>query len=87
MAQVDVSGTTYYVDSRDFIIDFDLLLNTVGDDGLLRKPPESAAAASCSNSSCDGSSIYFVDSVGNVQTLLASFPRADKTGFQEGVFP
>ena len=87
VVQVDVSGTTYYIDSRDFIIDFDLLLNTVGDDGLLRKPPESAAADSCSTSSCDGSYIYFVDSAGNVQTLLASFPRADKTGFQEGVFP
>ena len=84
--EVVVSGVTYYVDTRDFIMDFDLMLNT-GGGGLLREPPKSASQDSCSISACTGSYIYFVDRVGNVKTLLAGLPTPDASGFQEGVFP
>ena len=83
---VVVPGTIYFVDSRDFLIDFDLFLNT-GSVGLLRTPPESAAPENCSVSSCNGSYLFYVDQNGNVETLLSSFPTATSTGFQEGVYP
>ena len=84
--EVIVSGVTYYVDTRDFIIDFDLMLD-IGSGGLLREPPKSASPDSCSISTCTGSYTYFVDGVGSVKTVLASLPTLDTTGFQEGVFP
>ena len=86
VAQLVVSDVTYYVDSRDYLLDFDLLLQT-GPVGLLRTPPESAALDNCSSSVCSGSYLYYVDAEGNVQTLLSSFPIPSTTGFQAGVFP
>lgn len=82
VASVSSGGTTYYVDSRDYLIDFDLLV----DEKLMRQPPESAAAENCSESTCTGSYLYFVDAAGNVETLLATYPVASKSGYQ-GVFP
>jgi hypothetical protein len=82
VAAVTSGGTTYYVDSRDYLIDFDLLVA----EKLMRQPPESAATENCSVSTCTGSYLYFVDSAGNVETLLATYPVASKSGYQ-GVFP
>ena len=86
VAAVSFSSVTHYVDSRDYFIDFDLMLND-GDNGFLREPPESASPDNCSVSSCTGSYIWFVDAKGNVKTLLGSLPSQTSTGFQEGVFP
>ncbi len=75
-------GKTYYVDTRDYIIDLDALVA----EGTLDGVPASAADDNCPTSVCTGSYIFYVDADGNVQTLLASFPESDKTGFQ-GVHP
>ena len=85
VAEVEASGRTYFVDSRDYLIDFDLLLVNEGK-GFLRKVPDSAAPINCSDSDCTGSYVYYVDGDGTVHTLLAKFPRPDTTGFQE-IFP
>ncbi|MBI2919149.1 MAG: prepilin-type N-terminal cleavage/methylation domain-containing protein [Chloroflexi bacterium] len=69
----------YYVDTRDYIIDMEKLTAK----GLLDGVPASAAADNCPTETCTGSYIYYVGSDGKVQTLLASFPEADKTGFQD----
>ena len=86
VAEVDVTGTTYYVDSRDYFIDFDLTMST-SSESLLRAPPESAGPDNCSVSACTGSYIYYVDGSGSVETLLSSFPTQASKGFQERVFP
>ncbi len=82
VAAVTVRSVNYYVDSRDYFVDFDLIVAL----GTLRNPPPSAAAENCSVSVCTGSYIYYVRSDGTVETLLATFPTSDKTGFQ-GSFP
>lgn len=66
---------TYYVDTRDYIIDLDKLVTK----GLLDGVPASAA----SDSGGTGSYIYYVDANGKVQTLLATFPVSTETGFQD----
>ena len=86
VAPIAVAGVTNYVDSRDYFVDFDLMLNETGE-GFLRVPPESASEDNCSESACTGSYIYYIDAVGNMKTLLASFPATSTTGFQPGVFP
>lgn len=84
--QVVVVGVTNYVDTRDYFVDFDLLLNKDGE-GFLRVPPDSASKDNCSVSTCTGSYIYYVDEVGTLETLLTSFPATSTKGFQTGVFP
>jgi len=86
VADVDSSGTTYYIDSRDYFIDFDLMIST-SSEGFLRSPPESASPENCSLSACTGSYIYYVDETGGVETLLSSLPTQAKKGYQEKVFP
>ncbi len=76
---VTSTGPTHYVDTRDFIIDFDRLIAL----GMMRVAPESASSDSCSTSTCSGSYIYYVKVDGSVETLLSSFPTTTKTGFQE----
>ena len=71
---------TYYVDSRDFLINFDLLIN------MFRSYPKSAAQENCPTTTCTGSYIYFIDKNGTVKTLLAELPIESKTGFQN-IFP
>ena len=83
--QVIVSGVTYYVDSRDHLIDFDRVTGSSAVP-LLAEPPESASADNCSISECDGSYIWYVDQNGIVETLLSDFPSATSTGFQE-IYP
>ncbi len=87
VATVVVGTITYYVDSRDYFVDFDLLVTSDSSDGLLRQPPESASQENCSVSSCNGSYTYYIDAQGNVRTLLSNFPQPETLGFQEGVFP
>ncbi|MBF8267798.1 MAG: hypothetical protein HW388_1306, partial [Dehalococcoidia bacterium] len=69
----------YYVDTRDYIIDVELLV----DAGLLGDAPASAADDNCPTTVCTGSYIYYMDADGQVQTLLASFPVVGSTGFQD----
>lgn len=83
VAPIVVGATQYYVDSRDFFVDFDLLV----DAELLREAPKSASSENCSVSACTGSYTYYVDAKGTVKTLLNSLPVAANTGFQEGVYP
>lgn len=71
---------TYYVDSRDYLINFDLLIN------MFRSYPKSAAQENCPTTTCTGSYIYFIDKNGTVKTLLAELPIESKTGFQN-IFP
>ena len=75
---VVVKSVTSIVDSRDYFIDFDVMI----DKGFFREAPQSAAAENCSVSTCDGSYLYYVDTDGSVKTLLNSFPEPGKTGFQ-----
>ena len=82
--EVVFRGITYFVDSRDFFIDFDLAKEL----GAIRKVPKAAAPENCprSPSKCGGSYIYFLNADNRVDTLLADFPAADRRGFQR-VFP
>ncbi|MBI4281923.1 MAG: type II secretion system protein [Chloroflexi bacterium] len=66
---------TYYVDTRDYIIDMTKLTAAKLLDGI-------PASASTDNGGT-GSYTYYVDVNGNVQTLLATFPKADTTGFKD----
>ncbi len=80
---VVVRGATFFVDSRDFFIDFDL----ASEMGVLREPPRAAAPDNCPTSNrCQGSYIFFLNANNKVQTLLGAFPSPETTGFQ-GVFP
>ena len=76
--EITVKSVNFIVDSRDYFIDFDILV----DKGFFREPPVSAAAENCSVSTCNGSYLYYVDVDGTVRTLLDSFPTPSKTGFQ-----
>lgn len=79
---VNDGGTTYYVDSRDYLIDFDALKAA----GFIRQVPDSAAEENCSLSNCSGSYLWFVGEDGGVNSLLAVYPVQSKSGYQ-GVFP
>lgn len=72
-------GKTYYVDTRDYIIDMEKLVTK----GLLDGVPASAADDNCPTLTCEGSYIYYIGADGKVKTLLATFPESDKTGFQD----
>ncbi len=64
-------GTTYYVDTRDYFIDFDELVSA----GYLKSIPGSASAS--------GSYGWYMDADGRVQTLLSSLPTSTSTGYQD----
>ncbi|MQG18611.1 MAG: type II secretion system protein [SAR202 cluster bacterium] len=80
VSKITYLSNTYYVDSRDYFINFDLLSD------MFRNYPKSAAQENCPTSTCTGSYIYFIDKNGTVQTLLAELPIESKTGFQN-IFP
>ena len=80
VATVIVSGTTYYTDTRDYFIDFDLMVTQ----GVLKSPPESASSDNCA--ACTGSYSYYLDANNLVKTLLQSLPTSSYTGYQD-VFP
>ena len=81
VAVVKRETTDYIVDSRDYFIDFQTLV----DKRLLEKPPASASPDNA-GSNATGSYSWYVDSLGTVRSLYYFFPESDQTGFQT-VFP
>ena len=81
VASVVREGTGYVVDSRDYFINFELLVQA----GLLEKVPTSASTDN-TGGSASGSYSWFVDSLGSVGSLLFFFPESDQTGYQD-VYP
>ena len=81
VAVVKRVDTDYIVDSRDYFIDFQTLV----DKRLLEKPPASASPDTA-GSSATGSYSWYIDSLGTVTSLDYFFPESDQTGFQE-VYP
>ncbi|MBI4281922.1 MAG: prepilin-type N-terminal cleavage/methylation domain-containing protein [Chloroflexi bacterium] len=79
LVAVTRQGATYYVDTRDYIIDMDKLTAA----GLLGEAPTSAGDDNCPTTTCTGSYTYYVDADGKVKTLKASFPVATSTGFKD----
>ena len=79
---VDVTrgGTTYYVDTRDYLIDISKLVT----DGHLKSAPASASADN--GTGLTGSYSWYVDANGMVQSLYYYLPIATSTGSQ-GVHP
>ena len=81
---VTVSASTYYVDPRYYLIDFDVLV----DSGYLKSVPNSASddnKPSGSVNTYSGNYIWYVDDRGVVNSLYREFP--DTTGAISGVFP
>jgi prepilin-type N-terminal cleavage/methylation domain-containing protein len=82
--EVTRSGSTYYVDPRYYLVDFDILVTG----GFLQEVPASASEDNKpvdSTNSYTGSYIWYVDDRGTVQSLYMEFP--DTAGHVEGVFP
>ncbi|MFH1140328.1 MAG: type II secretion system protein [Chloroflexota bacterium] len=80
------SGTVYHVDTRDYFINFDLLVSA----GLMDKVPSSASSdnkPSGSTNTYSGSYSWYVDADGKVQALLFSYPVPANTGHVSGVYP
>lgn len=80
----DKGSFTYLVDTRDYLIDFDLLVTA----GFLDKNPGSASTDNTGGSDT-GSYSWFVDVNGRVQSLLFFYPVSDTpedTNYQE-VYP
>ena len=75
-----VKGTDYLVDSRDWFIDFDLLVKNK----YIDKVPESASPDNSANST--GSYSWYVDEDGEVRSLLYDYPVPESDGFQ-GTYP
>ena len=75
-----VKGTDYLVDSRDWFIDFDLLLKNK----YIDKVPESASPDNSANGT--GSYSWYADENGKVKSMLYTYPVPDTDGFQ-GVYP
>jgi len=83
---VSRSGTTYYVDTRDYLINFD----TLKSEGLLDEVPSSASLdnkPSGSTNTYDGSYSWYVDADGKVNSVLYSYPTSDEKGYESGVYP
>ena len=96
VGKIAVQGIEYAVDSRDYFLDFDLLVSA----GLLKAAPESASTDNGGVSSGDGSYSWYIDANGNVESILGVFPyngllfdgtpivgAGDTRGFIEGVYP
>jgi len=77
-----LEGTDYVADSRDFFIDFKVLVAA----GLMKKVPNSASTDNPGGSS-EGSYIWYVDEIGVVNALNTFFPTngAKDTGLNIGV--
>ena len=85
--KVLLNGTAYNVDSQDYFIDFNKLVNV----GLLEKIPASAAKDNAGGSE-SGSYSWYVSGNGRVTTLYAYFPSggerfSDNRGYIDGVYP
>ncbi|MCH7712403.1 MAG: type II secretion system protein [Chloroflexi bacterium] len=99
---VDLQGTEYAVDTRDYFMDFTKLV----DQGLLKKVPNSASVDN-TGGAAGGSYSWYVDANGNVNSLNFHFPTnglnfdlsptenpdadgnipGDNRGFVDGVYP
>ena len=79
-APLTVKGTDYLVDSRDWFIDFDLLLKNK----YIDKVPESASRDNSANGT--GSYSWYVNEDFEVKSVLYSRPAVDSDGYQ-GVYP
>ena len=82
--EVTRSGSTYFVDPRYYLIDFDVLVTG----GFLQDVPNSASEDNKpvdSTNAYTGSYIWYIDDRGTVKSLYMEFP--DTTGHVEGVFP
>jgi hypothetical protein len=85
VATLTRQGTDYVVDSRDFFINFEMLVS----EGYLEAVPASASPDNVppgSNRTLIGPYSWFVNEKGIVESLLFSFPTSGNTGFQD-VFP
>ena len=86
VVSVTRSAIAYYVDTRDYLINFDLLVSA----GLLDKVPSSASTdnkPSGSTNTYSGTYSWYVDASGKVQALLFSYPVPANTGHVSGVYP
>ena len=82
--EVTRSGSTYYVDPRYYLIDFDVLVTG----GFLQEVPNSASNDNKpvgSTNSYTGSYIWYIDDPGTVKSVYMEFP--DTTGHISGIFP
>ena len=90
--KLTLEGTDHAADTRDYFIDFDLLVTA----GLLKEVPGSASTDN-TGGTASGSYSWFVDAKGSVNSLNVYFPTNgtgpgsnngnDNRGFIEGVFP
>ncbi len=80
------SAIAYYVDTRDYFIDFDTLVSA----GLLDKVPSSASLddkPSGSANTYSGSYSWYVDVTGKVHSLLYSYPTSSNKDYVSGTYP
>ena len=73
----------YAIDSRDYFLDFDLMV-TETSDTLLKDIPDSVS--SDNDSTLDGSYSWYVDASGKVKSLYAFFPESSETGYKD-IYP
>ena len=78
---VTVDGINYVVDSRDWFIDIDLLVQK----GYLKKIPLSISSDNTSGTA-NGSYSWYVNESGEVKSMLHSKPTEKSDGFQ-GIYP
>ena len=101
VTKVDLQGVEYAVDTRDYFIDFSMLVSA----GLLKASPESASSDNGGVASGSGGSYgWFVNANGSVDSILSVFPynglnfdgtaivigdvsASDLRGFQAGIYP
>lgn len=80
-SSVTVDGINYVVDSRDWFIDIDLLVQK----GYLKKVPLSISSDNTSGTA-NGSYSWYIDASGEVKSMLYSKPTEKSDGFQ-GIYP
>ena len=82
VVKVSRQSNYFAVDTRDYFVDFDELV----DDGFLDSVPASASEdnkPSGSTNTYDGSYSWYVDSTGNVRSLFYHYPIAANSGYQD----
>ena len=72
--------TSYVVDSRDWFVDFDMLVK----EGFIKSVPKSASPDNSAGGT--GSYSWYVDDDGDVKSLLYSFPTRDWGGYRD-IYP
>jgi hypothetical protein len=80
-SSVTIDGIDYVVDSRDWFINIDLLVNK----GYLTKIPLSISSDNTLDTA-NGSYSWYIDATGEVKSMLYSKPTEKTNGFQ-GVYP